>query len=69
MNSLEWIILKANGRTKKFKKYMDEGKTMDDVDAVLPRKRNIFVWTGNTRDAPNGSTLWPRINTIKAVIL
>ena len=69
MNSLEWIILKANGRTKKFKKYMDEGKTMDDVDAVLPRKRNIFALIGNIMAVANGSTSWHLINTIKAVIL
>lgn len=30
----EWIILKANGRTKKFKKYMDEDKTEADIDQV-----------------------------------
>lgn len=31
----EWIILKANGRTKRFKKYMDEGKTVADIDSTL----------------------------------
>lgn len=30
----EWIIQKANGRTKKFKKYFDEGKSEADVDSV-----------------------------------
>lgn len=57
----EWIILKANGWTKE--------RQWPTWTPFPPRKRNIFVWTGNTRDAPNGSTLWPRINTIKAVIL
>lgn len=38
----EWIILKANGRTKKFKKYMDEGKTMADVDAVSTQEKEYL---------------------------
>ena len=28
----EWIILKANGRTRKFKKYLDDDRTEADID-------------------------------------
>lgn len=33
----EWVIQKANGRTKKFKKYFDEGKSICDVDEAATK--------------------------------
>lgn len=38
----EWVIHKANGRTKKFKKYFDEGKTEADVDEVATTEKEYI---------------------------
>lgn len=38
----EWIIQKANGRTKKFKKYFDEGKSEADVDQVATTEKEYL---------------------------
>lgn len=38
----EWIILKADGRKKKFKKYMDKGKTMADVDTAYTLEKEYL---------------------------
>ena len=56
----EWIILKANGRTKKFKKYMDEGKTEADIDSVSTTEKEYLRvdWKYN------GSSEW--FHVIKA---
>jgi hypothetical protein len=50
----EWIILKANGRTKKFKKYMDEGKTDADIDSVATTEKEYLRvdWR------QNGTNVW-----------
>lgn len=34
----EWIILKANGRTKKFKKYLDDDRTEADIDKTVTKE-------------------------------
>ena len=34
----EFIILKANGKTKKFRKYMDDGKTEKDIDRTTTKE-------------------------------
>lgn len=34
----EWIILKANGRTRKFKKYLDDGRTEADIDKTVTKE-------------------------------
>lgn len=38
----EWIIQKANGRTKKFKKYFDEGASEADVDSVYTTEKEYL---------------------------
>ena len=40
----EYIILKANGRTKKFKKYMDEEKTDADIDKTTEKEFLRVDW-------------------------
>lgn len=40
----ETIIVKANGRTKKFKKYMDEGKTDADIDKTTTKRFLRVDW-------------------------
>lgn len=40
----EFIILKANGKTKKFKKYMDEGKTVADIDKTTEKEFLRVDW-------------------------
>lgn len=40
----EYIILKANGRTKKFRKYMDEGKTEADIDKTTEKEFLRVDW-------------------------
>ena len=34
----EWIILKANGRTRKFKKYLDDDRTEADIDKTVTKE-------------------------------
>lgn len=43
----EYIILKANGRTKKFKKYMDEGKAADDISKTTIKRFLRVDWKYN----------------------
>ena len=38
----EWVILKSNGQTRKFKKYMDEGKTDADIDSVATTEKEYL---------------------------
>ncbi|MDD3477392.1 MAG: hypothetical protein PHP32_00750 [Candidatus Izemoplasmatales bacterium] len=38
----EWIIQKVNGRTKKFKKYFDEGKSEANVDSVYTTEKEYL---------------------------
>lgn len=40
----EFIILKANGRTKEFKKYMDDGKTEADIDKTTEKEFLRVDW-------------------------
>lgn len=40
----EFIILKANGRTKKFKKFMDDGKTEADIDKTTENEFLRVDW-------------------------
>lgn len=40
----EFIILKANGRTRKFKKYMDDGKTEADIDKTTKKEFLCVDW-------------------------
>lgn len=40
----EFIILKANGKTKKFKKYMDDGKTEADIDKTTEKEFLRVDW-------------------------
>ena len=49
----EYIILKANGRTKKFWKYMDEGKRMQTL--TRQRKKSSFGLTGGCTRGMSGS--------------
>ncbi len=48
----EWIILKANGRTKKFKKYMDDGKTAADAEMTAGKEFLRVDWR------MNGQNVW-----------
>lgn len=40
----EFIILKANGKTKKFRKYMDDGKTEADIDKTTEKEFLRVDW-------------------------
>ena len=40
----EYVILKANGRTKKFKKYMDDDKTDADIDKTTEKEFLRVDW-------------------------
>ena len=40
----EFIILKANGKTKKFRKYMDDGKTEKDIDRTTTKEFLRVDW-------------------------
>lgn len=50
----EWIILKANGRTKKFKKYLDDGRTDADIDSTATTSKEYLRvdWR------QNGTNVW-----------
>jgi len=48
----EYIILKANGQTKKFKKFMDEGKTPADADKTTEKEFLRVDWR------MNGTNTW-----------
>ncbi len=40
----EFIILKADGKTKKFRKYMDDGKTKADIDKTTAKEFLRVDW-------------------------
>lgn len=50
----EYIILKANGRTKKFKKYMDDDKTEADIDKSATTEKEFLRVDWRM----NGENIW-----------
>ena len=50
----ECIILKANGRTKKFKKYMDDDKTEADIDKSATTEKEFLRVDWRM----NGENIW-----------
>ena len=50
----EYIILKANGRTKKFKKYLDDDKTEADIDKSATTEKEFLRVDWRM----NGENIW-----------